>query len=149
MIIGSSEVGAVSEVVIQQLAGIVGASAVVLVGYMFLSARAISVWNGPRTGPRWATFFGYFDPSEVNRIKRRAAYWYAALAGLFELGIAYPAVHPELLPMGGSLVFAVQIAFAIGWATYFWKLPRGSWATEVSEGAGTTRPVRSRHRPRR
>jgi hypothetical protein len=46
------------------------------------------------------------------------------LALVFELGITYAALHPELLPPGGSLIFAIQVALAVVWTVYFLRLPR-------------------------
>ncbi len=48
------------------LLGVVGMAAVITLGFMFMSARAITVGSGPRVGPGWARFFaddGIFDRS--------------------------------------------------------------------------------------
>jgi hypothetical protein len=106
---------------------------VVTVCYMFLSARAITIWSAPREGPSWAMLFGYFSPVERSRtIPRRSAVTLATFALLFEGVIAYAALQPEFLPHGGSVVFAVQIGLACGWTVYFFRLPRRPQRQESS-----------------
>jgi hypothetical protein len=107
------------------LAGIVGMAGVVTIGFMFLSARAITIWSTPRLGPKWVAFFASLDPFEEARaVPRRSAVLLGVLALVFELGITYAALHPELLPPGGSLIFAIQVALAVVWTVYFLRLPR-------------------------
>jgi hypothetical protein len=105
-------------------------AAVLMIGYMFLSAMAIVIWSGPRVGPKWVTFFGHFGPSETSRpIPRRSAIVCAAAGATFELVVAYAALQPDFLPVGGSLVLAIQIGLALLWTTYFARLARRASAT--------------------
>jgi hypothetical protein len=106
-------------------AGIVGMCALFTLVFMFMSARAITIWSGSRRGPRWATFFGQFAPEEaVETIPRREALGYAGLAGVVEFVLAYAAAHPLVARFEGSAVIAVQIGLAVIWATYFSRLPK-------------------------
>src|SRR3989442_1175817 len=110
------------------LAGILGMCAVFTLVYLFLSARAITIWSGPRLGPKWAMFFAQFDPYETTKpIPRRTAIVYAVIAAAFETVLAsgglYLAVRPPSQLLDTALI-AVQIAGALAWTVYFLRLPR-------------------------
>jgi len=100
---------------------------VVTIAFLFLSARAITMWSAPRSGPRWAMVFGHFPMFEGDRRgPARSAIVPALVALGFEASMAYIAVHPEFLPPGGSAVLGLQIAVAFAWTAFFFKLPRQS-----------------------
>ena len=107
-------------------------SALVMLCYMFISAQAITFWSGPRAGPKWATFFGYMNPSEGPiKFPRRNAGVLALVAVAIEGALAYGAFYPELLPRGGSFVLALQIGLAAVWTVFFFRLPTRSASREI------------------
>jgi hypothetical protein len=128
------------------LAGVVGICAIVTVGFLFLSARAITIWSGPRRGPNWALFFAQFDPDEtLTPIPRRSGIGLAVLATAFESGMAYVAAHPAEATVAGSVAIAIQIGIAIAWTVYFFRLPkRTDSLSRPSAGADRARRGASR-----
>lgn len=96
---------------------IVGAAVVGLIAYMFLSARAITLWSGERAAPRWAAFFGRIGSFDhVRSNPRHSAVIYGASAAALEVGLAYVAAHPATATPAGTAIFLGQIAFAVLWA---------------------------------
>ena len=117
---------------ITALSGLIGMAAVLMLCYLFISAQAITFWSGPRAGPKWATFFGYMNPSEGPiKYPRLNAGVLALFALAFEGGSAYIALHPEFLPPGGSFVLALQIVLAAVWTVFFFRLPMRSVRREM------------------
>src|SRR5438552_10238526 len=110
-------------------------AAVLMLCYLFISAQAITFWSGPRAGPKWATFFGYMNPSEGPiKFPRRNAGVLALVALAFEGALAYGAFYPELLPRGGSFVIALQIVLAAVWTVFVFRLPMRSVRREMWRG---------------
>jgi hypothetical protein len=93
--------------------------------FMFLSARAITLWSGPRAAPRWAAFFSQFSREERELPQRgHPGQYYAAFAAAFEVAAVYIAAHPASVTAAGSAIFVGQLLVASAWLAYFFRLPR-------------------------
>jgi ABC-type Fe3+ transport system permease subunit len=114
------------------LLGVVGAAAVITLCVMFITAHAITLLSGPRRGPRWVEALGEEDTTDQPRGRIiRSGVVLGILAIAFELPFLYLVANPVYLPSGGSVVLMLQIAAALVWTAFYFRLPRQRRTTDA------------------